>query len=74
MSAKTIREAVAQCIALHGDSDFWTSYLPGALSHAATRNRLTANDYLEDMRWAEDRRPRGYAPADRALLDIQLLS
>ena len=70
--AKTIREAVAECIALHGHSDFLVCRLDDDLSLIHTGNRMRPDDYLDDMRWAEDRRARGYAPADRALLDMPL--
>lgn len=68
--AKTIREAVAQTVAWHGHSDYWVNELDEPLGLIHTRNKLRPNDYLDDMRWAENRRARGFAPSRRARLDM----
>ena len=70
--AKTIREAVAECIALHGHSDFWVCRLDDDLSLIHTGNRMRPDDYLDDMRLAENRRARGWGPIKRARYDIPL--
>lgn len=68
-TSKHIQAAVTEAIAWHGCSDLWVHYLKPQLQDAHIRNRLTANSYLDDMRWAEDRRRRGFSPAVRARLD-----
>jgi hypothetical protein len=55
---------------VHGESDFWKNHLQEPMPHV--RNKMRPDDYLDDMRWAEDRRGRGWLPEQRAKLDMPM--